>query len=214
MTLKTKNIIIYSSITLVVGVITFFVLRQFVKKTSVFVSVVSPKSILFVGDSITAGVGFSYSYLLKNQLTDKTVDVLAKSSMQTSWMLSNLMNQLATKKYDRVYIWGGVNDVFSGRTPESALANVQSMVDLVNVNGGKAFVIVGYDSEKFMANIASDKVAVKNKYIAYQNLLKTNIRNATIVDEFPLDATMTTDSIHPNANAHKIIAAILYKNII
>lgn len=179
------------------------------------------KNILFVGDSVTAGVGFSYSYLIKNKLTDKTVDILAVQNMQTSWMLTNLPAQLAKKKYDRVYIYGGINDIFSGVQQSKAVANIQAMVDLVVESGADAYVILGYNSQTAMNEngvIASyltktNYIIAKNKYIAYQKALRSTIQNATIVDEFQLTATSTMDGIHPSAAAHIIIANELLKNI-
>ena len=184
----------------------------------------SGSNILFVGDSITAGVNFSYSYLIQKKLSDINVDVLALGGMQTSWMLQNLPAQLAKKKYDRVYIWGGVNDAFSGVTAEKAVANVQAMVDLVNKQGGQAYVIVGYDAQKFMADsklkptayvpTQAGMIALKNKYIAYQSLLKRSVKNAVVVDQFDIDSSHTSDGIHPDGIAQQNIANTLLQNIV
>lgn len=179
--------------------------------------------ILFVGDSITAGTGYSYSYLIKNKLTDMVVDILAKGGMQTSWMLTNLPTQLATKKYDRVYIYGGINDMFSGVTEAKAVANVQAMVDLAIKNGADIYVILGYDAKKFMTEknlkptiyvpTVAGMIALRDKYIRYQNLLKSSIKNAVIVPQFDLDPSYNSDGIHPTAAAHVLIENILLKNL-
>lgn len=180
-------------------------------------------SILFVGDSITAGVGYSYSYLIKNDLPNKQVDILALGGMQTSWMLQNLPAQLAKSNYDRVYIYGGVNDIFSGVSKEQATANVQAMVDLINGSGAEAVVISGYDSEVFMtANNLKPTIYVttvdgmlqmRDSYAAYQDYLQNNIQSAVVLPEFELDPSLNTDGIHPNAAAHKIIEQILLQDI-
>ncbi len=90
---------------LVFGVTSGFIMA--VKKKKKSEEAAGLKSILFVGDSFTAGSpNYSYSYIIKNTLTDNVVDIVAMSSQKTDWMLANLQSQLAQKHYDRVYIWG------------------------------------------------------------------------------------------------------------
>jgi lysophospholipase L1-like esterase len=176
-------------------------------------------NILFVGDSMTSEFyngkpTSTYSYLLKHKyLTDKSVDILAFTSMQTSWMLANLPAQLAKKKYDRVYIWGGVNDIYSGTTVAKAVANVQAMVDLVVKQGGEAYVILGYDTDKFTPDVKATSIVSRDKYVVYQKALKDNITNATIVPEFEIESSMNVDGVHPSMAAHEIIAKELLKGI-
>ena len=116
------------------------------------------RKILFVGDSQTAirtdgGDTISYTYpnLVKAQLESQgyTIDVLALGGKQTSWMKENLPNQLAQKRYDRVYIYGGGNDVSSAKSVDSVVANIQEMVNMANNNGADAFVTLGYRIDNF-----------------------------------------------------------------
>ena len=186
-------------------------------------------NILFVGDSITTefynGLPTdTYSYLIKHKyLTGRNVDILALGGMQTSWMLANLPAQLKLKKYDRVYIWGGVNDIYSNVTAEKATANIQAMVDLVVAQGGEAYVILGYDTKIFTPDsklvptsyvpTVAGMAALRDKYILYQTYLGDTIQNATVVPLFELDSSMNSDGIHPTLAAHEIIAQELLKGI-
>lgn len=193
-------------------------------------------NILFVGNSITAEyfngayISWTYSSLIKSRLKTqgKTADILAVGGMTTIWMLSNLPTQLAKKKYARVYIYGGINDAYSLLKPTDIVGRVQKMVDLVVAQGGEAYIILGYDTEKFaknnnysaitdtLGNVLTSKQQMidrKQLYIQYQKLLKSTIKNATVVSEFNLDASMCFDGIHPTAAAHQIIATELLKGI-
>lgn len=190
--------------------------------------VLNPKSILFVGDSITANeyknkpVSIVYSQLVKNKLKDKGiwVDVLASVGKTTSWMLENLPEKLKARKYGRVYIYGGINDIFSGISKEKAYSNIQKMVDLAKENGADVYVLVGYDSNKIMSKLKTTKLLptqksidnVRNKYIEFQDKMKTNIKNAHFIDEIDL-GNETTDGVHPTANAHKMIANTILSTI-
>ena len=198
----------------------------------VCVSFTTPtKKILFVGDSITtikqngATIKSNYPYLIKRELQPKgiEVDVVAIGGKRTKWMLTNLIVKLKTNKYDRVYIYGGINDMFSGISEKAALNNIQRMVDAVNESGSKAFVIIGYDTKYFMDSnklrttpyvpTKLGMVALKDKYIRYQNLIPTTIKNATIIKKFNISSKLTVDGIHPTGRGQRIIANSILKTI-
>jgi len=183
-----------------------------------------PKSMLFVGDSITAieyngkPINTNYPYLLMQDLGKKgiKIDVLAEAGKTTGWQLANLIEKLKTNKYDRIYIYGGINDMFSGVSKTKALSNVQQMVDLSKKNGADPYVIIGYDAQIFMDEnklkttkdvpTKAGMVALKNKYIDFQNSIPTTITGAKIVKKFDIPSSMTVDGIHPTPSGQKIIA--------
>jgi len=183
-----------------------------------------PKSMLFVGDSITAieykgkPVTFTYPNLLKKELEPKgiKIDVVAEGGKRTDWILANLIEKLKTNKYDRVYIYGGINDMFSGVTKNKALQNIQKMVDLSIKSGAEPYVIVGYDAKKFMDEnkLKTTKdvptkagiIEMKNKYIDFQNSIPSTITGATIIEKINIPSSMTEDGIHPTPSGQKIIA--------
>jgi lysophospholipase L1-like esterase len=216
----------YPISTLIGVIIVYFLVNRFSNKRTRPVG-----SVLFVGDSITAieyngkPITTSYPNIIKQQLSSKgtKVDVLAVSGKDTTWQLANLTEKLKANKYDRVYVYGGVNDIFGGVSKEKALANIQKMVDLINRNGAEAYVIIGYNAEKFMdenklkmtSNIPTKSrlIELKNKYIDYQNSITRIIKNAHIVDRFDISSNMTNDGIHPTPSGQKIIANILLKNL-
>ena len=206
-----------------------FVYFKYFKKTT---QSISKNGVLFVGDSITAieynntPIKTNYPYLIKQELEPKgiKIDVLAVGGKGTKWMLDNLILKLKTNKYDRIYIYGGVNDMFSAVTEKSALDNIQSMVNVANQNGADAFVITGYDTKDFMDEdklkttsyvpTKAGMVALKNRYISFQNAIPKTIKNATIVEKFDIPSSMTSDAIHPSTKGQKIIAEILLKDLL
>lgn len=199
---------------LVVGVVAFAGKR---KKKNV-------KKILFVGDSITAtefnGKPTStYPNLIRKLRPDLQIDVLAISGKQTKWMLENLPSKL-TNGYDRVYIYGGVNDALSNVSVSSVQSNMQKMVDLVNKSGAEAWVVLGYEPQGFMdwrKMPVTRYISKKEDYIPlisrYQNIqanyLKT--RNANFVNKFQLSPNLTSDGTHPYTGGQQIIAQEIMK---
>jgi lysophospholipase L1-like esterase len=57
-------------------------------------------------------------------------------------------------------------------------------------------------------------IELKNKYVDYQNSIKTTIKNATIVDKFNIPSSMTSDAIHPTPSGQKIIANSLLEDLL
>ena len=191
-----------------------------------------PKNILIVGDSQSAildnsgkKITFTYPNILKQTLEPQgyTIDVLASIGKQTQWMKDNLPNQLAKNKYDRVYIYGGGNDVSSGTNLSTTLSNYQSMVDMVKNNGADAFIILGYNIDKFAdykkmpitpyIKRKEDWLPIIEKRKLLQKSLPTSIKGASFVPVYDLGAR-TVDGIHPNAEGHKIVAENILKSII
>ena len=188
-----------------------------------------PKSMLFVGDSITAidyngkPITTAYPNLLKKELEPKgiKIDVLAEGGKRTDWLLENLIQKLKTNKYDRIYIYGGINDMFSAVSKTKALSNLQQMVDVSKKNGSDPYVIIGYDAQSFMDEdklkptksvpTKAGMLELKKKYVDYQNTIPNTIKGATIVGKFKIPSSMTTDAIHPTPSGQKIIANALLK---
>ena len=184
------------------------------------------KSLLFVGDSISVDKSnYTYTSLVKKYLKPKgiDVDILAIGGKRTGWMLEQLPKALAKKKYSRVYIYGGTNDMFSSISKETAYNNIQKMVDLVIKNGGEPYVMVGYDAKKMMTKdklIPTKYVPTKDgmfklaqRYFDFQDNMKNNIKNTKFVDKIDIGDN-SGDGVHPNQKGHKILKEKVIKTII
>lgn len=167
--------------------------------------------ILIVGDSITVDNGYTWSSLFKKAKTDAEVEILAIGGKQLiTWMGPQLQAKLAANSYNKVYIYGGVNDAYSGRTASAILNALQLMVNLVVSKGGQAIVVTGYDAEIDMGdNSTKPTKLVKTKeemekllaeYRSYQKSINT-IRNATIVPKISIG--ILADGFHPTGNQPK-----------
>jgi lysophospholipase L1-like esterase len=180
--------------------------------------------ILFVGDSITASTDASYSYLIKNARKDLSVDVLAKPGMTTNWMLQNLRPQLFSNNYDKVFVYGGVNDAFNDSVKiEKTMSNLQEMVNLITNDGARAYIISGIEPIGFMdvnkmpltkwVTKRSLYTPMVEKYKKIQNLMPLQIKNATIVPKIQLAGSLTADGIHPNVRGQQIMRDNIIKYV-
>ena len=89
------------------------------------------------------------------------------------------------------------------------------MVDMVNAQGGKAYVVQGYDYEIFAdenkykptkyAN-KEDMKKFRKKYIQFQNDLASSITGAVIIPKFKVDNSHAPDNVHGDSFAHKLVS--------
>lgn len=172
----------------------------------------SNESILIVGDSHTVDVGWTWSSLMKKSFKDVTIKAIG--GKRTSWMKEQLADALSQQHYDKVFIWGGNNDTFSLVPNSQAIENIQQMVNMVNKQNGKAYVIQGFDYEIFADpdRYKPTKYATKEqmkkfrqKYMDFQNDLASSITGAVIIPKFKVSNSSSPDNIHGNSSAHKTV---------
>jgi hypothetical protein len=171
-------------------------------------------NVMFVGDSHSAGKGWTWNYLLEKEHPEWEVKHVTEGGKRTDWMLSNMRSELAKKKYDLVFIYGGTNDVMSPIKNDVPIANIQKMVDEVNNQGGKAIVVSGFDQEsifdpkKVKPTIYCDKKCFENlkpKRVDYQQRLPQSISNAIFIPKLVGDTSWTNDGIHAVPSKHKLL---------
>lgn len=168
----------------------------------------SSSSVLFVGDSITAYAGGWQDMYCKEKKVNKTN--LSIGGKRTDYMLYALKKQKISS-YEKVFIYGGINDIFSQVNVDTVVSNVQKMVNIINSKGSTAVVVLGYNANIISQDWIKDKVlekSCKDKYTEYQNKLK-KIKNATIIPIIKLEPSDLHDGIHPNQSGFvKLFKAI------
>lgn len=173
----------------------------------------SKLNVLFVGDSLSSGLGFTWNYLLEKTHPDWNVEHIVEGGKRTDWMLQNLKSALGEKKYDMVFIWGGTNDMFSQISVNQAISNIQRMVDLIKQQGGQAYVLEGYDIESVMTDDKLKPTSYCNKecmlksrdkMIEFQDKIGS-IMGATIIPKVMGDKGWTSDGIHISGGKHEIL---------
>jgi len=183
------------------------------------------RNILFVGDSITAAKDFSYPYLIKKRRNDLSIDVVAKSGMTTTWMLTNLRSHLfsSLKKYEKIYIFGVVNDAFNNLRFDTSIKNIQDMVNLAIANNAKPYVVLGINPNGYMdyrkmpvtrwVRRKEDYIPLIERYRKLQGEIALKIKNATLIPMFNLPASNTQDGTHPTAQGQLAISNAIEKTI-
>ena len=179
-------------------------------------------NVMFVGDSHSAGPEWTWNYLIAKDHPEWDVTQLAVGGKRTDWMLQNLQTKLNEKKYDLVFIYGGANDVMSPQPISTPISNIQKMVDLVNGQGGKAIVLIGFDSESIFnpEKVTTTKycdrecmINFKPKRVEYQAKLPNSINGAIIIPKLVGDISWSSDGVHVGSAKHKLMKDHVYSNM-
>jgi hypothetical protein len=177
--------------------------------------IAEPQKVLFIGDSLTAYESGWQSIVSKEKRFDQTN--LAKINMKTDWMLQTLTNHLKKNhEYSRIFIYGGVNDIFSGETALHTAQNIQKIVNLCNSYHIEPTVIIGYNGKNLLKNTwVKDKALeekIRNEYALYQEMLLMT-HDCKVITAVNLVHSDTEDGIHMTMGGHKKLAKHVLKNL-
>lgn len=108
-----------------------------------------------------------------------------------------------------VFIYSGLNDMWSGKTVAQVAKNQQAIIDLVRSKGAKrVYLVLGYDGMKVNRGVPKGGLSrgttdamiedYKKRFETYQREVPSLIRNATIV---PVERTIERVKL-PNSNSY------------
>lgn len=164
------------------------------------------KKYLFIGDSLTC-----YSGGWQEKLTRAHGAALTNHAMggkRTDWMKRRLFADLDTATWDRVYIYGGINDAFAEVNLDSSVSNIMQCVQRCKSKGVEPIVIIGYDPLKVNLHTgysAEVEAKCRARYCVFQSKLIAAITGRA--KYIPMDTTLTRadsdDGVHLNASGHR-----------
>lgn len=194
-------------------------LISFILFTIIFQGQEKPISIVFYGDSITAGYGIdpNYSYPAEIQRIFDKKGLNAKVtnaglSGETSAGGLTRINWILKKQVDVFVLELGGNDGLRGLPLEQTRQNLQKILDTVKAKYPEAKIIVA--GMEVPPNLGK-KYTEEFRYI-YPDLARKNDVTLIpfILDGVGGDSSLNQgDGIHPNADGHKIIAENVAKVI-
>lgn len=184
-----------------------------------FQATTAPKTILFYGDSLTAGYGLSpeeaFPALVGKMLNDKGKEakiINAGLSGETSAGGLTRIDWVLRQPIDVFVLELGPNDGLRGLPLEQTEKNLQLIIDKVKAKFPNVKIVIA--GMMVPPNIGQDYT---NKFKAmYPRLAEKN--NAALIpfllqDVAGNDKLNLPDRIHPNASGHKIVAENVFKAI-
>ena len=200
--MKTKKIVIIGIIVILILLATIF----FLSKGKYILRVKTPvKSILAVGDSNTFA-NFSYADQLQKQFPGIKIKKIAQNGANSSWMKSQLQQELQNNKYDVISILCGSNDIYGGVNLNTTKSNLDYMYQLSHSKGAKV-IAISPPNKDFYTNKTDQKQSMLSDLVNWMS----NNRN---IDYFIDFHEMTNNKnlfssadgyLHPQSGAHTIL---------
>lgn len=174
------------------------------------------KRVAVIGDSHSAGKGWGWQDTLSWKYNFE-LNNLSVGGKSTPWMVETLKKFYGDKNQaDIVFIYGGANDSFSNLSQDTTLKNIQTMVDLVKDNGGKAIVISGFNYDKAVKpNVASTYDSGIAKYMDLQKQIPEKIKGAVIVPRWEAVTSKSVggDGFHLPKSSQDLFANYVAKEV-
>ena len=111
------------------------------------------KTALFVGDGHTFPNN-GWVEALVRKAGFKSYAKKALNGGNTTWMLGQIKNYLATNKPDYIIVYGGANDAYANVSQSNIIANLQAMINAANSKGSKIIFVTGYNPKKVSYNFS------------------------------------------------------------
>lgn len=174
------------------------------------------KTILFLGDSLTEGLGVNkqeaYPFLVGELIKDKLkkdVGIIngGVSGSTTSDGLSRLKWYLR-KKPDIVFIALGANDGLRGLNLEQSEKNLEKIIEVTKKSGAKV-LLAGMLIPPNYGKEYSQKF--KQMYLKLKDKYSLKTMPFLLLDVAGVQELNQRDGIHPNTKGHKIIAKNVYR---
>ena len=178
----------------------------------------APKTVLVLGDSLSAEYGLSrgagWVALLEGKLKKEKIDAAivnaSISGETTSGGRTRLPALIAQYKPDVVVIELGANDGLRGLPVTAAEANLRSMITLVQQNKGKV-LLVGMRMPPNYGRDYTERFFAMYKGLA--STLKTPLVPFMLEGVAEKPALFQADRLHPNAQAHPVILANIWPQL-
>ena len=171
---------------------------------------VKGKYVLFIGDSHTSNPG-GWQTILSNE-TKMRMNNISVGGKTTGWMLERAKESIH-EGLDYCFIYGGANDTYNSKiTIESAVKNVQKIVNICNSKGVIPVVITGFNP--LVCINTPENPNYKIKYSNFQNELVNKIEGANVVITHVVDRKDCWDGLcHMGPSGHRKIARHIIKKM-
>jgi len=183
---------------------------------TLFTNEVEPKTIIFYGDSITAGYGvgteFAFPELIRVQLDKNKFDievVNAGLSGETSAGGLTRIDWVLNREYDIFVLELGANDGLRGLPVTETEKNLQLIIDKVKIKYPETIIVL---AGMMVPPNMGENYTESFKQI-YPRLARKNdahIIPFILKDVAGIVELNQPDGIHPNTKGHEIIAKNLY----
>lgn len=177
----------------------------------------APRTVLFVGTSLTAGLGLpeeqSFPLVVERRIDDARLPfrvVNAGVSGETSAGALGRIDWLLRQPYDVVVLETGANDMLRGVDPETTERNIQAIIDRIRADDPDAPIVL----TGMLALPNLGETYGREFEAIYPRLAE---RNDLAFVPFLLDGVggernlNQSDGVHPTAEGHRVVAETVWE---
>ena len=181
-----------------------------IKKPQDTIVDVKGKYVLFIGDSHTSNPG-GWQTILSNE-TKMRMNNISVGGKTTSWMFERAKESVH-EGLDYCFIYGGANDMYNSQiTIESAVRNIQKIVNICNSKGVYPVVITGFNP--LVCINTPENPNYRLKYSNFQNELVNKIEGAPVIITHVVEKKDCWDGLcHMGPSGHRKIANHIIKKM-
>lgn len=171
----------------------------------------SSARLLFIGDSQTV-FHPGYAEKLVAKCPGLTMKKIAKVGENTSWMLTQLQNELQHNKYDAIFVLGGSNDIYGGMQTSKTKSNLTTIYDMIKKSGAMSIAITP-PNKNFYEGRTDER---QQKLADVVNWIMSNPVPDIKINLWKLTnnpAYFGSDNMHMNSAGHEALANEVLKNL-
>lgn len=134
----------------------------------------------------------------------------------TRGMLQRVGTEVVRHESDYVIVWGGINDLFSGKTPEETLATLAEIYTTVKEVGASPIActltsVIGPSGAISHIRAMNDLI---KRHCEKNEILLADLFTATSYENGVLRVEYSSDGVHLTAEGNKKIASTIYKEVV
>ena len=134
----------------------------------------------------------------------------------TKGMLSRLISELPPLKPDYVIVWGGINDIFTGRSPAEVMETLKQIYQKTSEIGAKPIACT-LTSVRGASQVV-ERIQELNESIKVhsdlEGIMLADLYAATSDMEGRLLGWYSSDGAHLNMEGNRVIAATIYAEVV
>ena len=195
-----------------------------------------PSKLVFValGDSLTAGFtsyltdpGIPYTTYLQDlastRQSETSIDKinckfvnLGVNGDDTRGMNERMIPEVTPREPDHVIIWGGINDLFGGRTPIHVLENLEQMYMMARAQGIEpiACTLTSVTYQEVIVSTIRELNSLIRQYCEENRIRLADLFRVMSNESGLLLEEYSSDGLHLNNDGNKRIAETIYSEVV
>ena len=134
----------------------------------------------------------------------------------TFGMLSRFKASIVFKKPDYVIVWGGINDLITGESPEIISNNLKKIYERIKQIGAKPIAcnLTPIEGLKIINHLIQEVNLIISKHCKVEKILLIDLYSATVNSKGELKSEFSNDGVHLSTKGYNTVAITIFRDAI